>query len=69
MAPVEMTFDQAIVIKVEDGNNSAEDLNSGASKKDLQTLIMNMKKKADVEKDIQVKPIISNCHSAARKGA
>jgi hypothetical protein len=52
VAPVEMTFDQAIMIKVEDGNHTGEDPNSMVSKKDLQTLIMKMKKNAEVEKDI-----------------
>jgi hypothetical protein len=40
------------VIKVGDGGTSGDDLHSGASKKDLQTLIMRMKKNAEVEKDI-----------------
>jgi hypothetical protein len=47
-----MTFDQAMMIKVEDGNHTGEEPNSMVSKKDLQTLIMKMKKNAEVEKDI-----------------
>lgn len=40
------------MIKVGDGGTSEEVEHSRASKKELQTLIMRMKKNAEVEKDI-----------------